>query len=360
MLKKKNLLRALSLVLCFAMLLAGCAEKGSEEPGYKELAGVYLSNLTVEGGMSVKMYLQIGEDGSFIFSRSPDFSSREKGAGMLEKNADGKDSFNYEIVRDEAVEKGTHVSTFEVTEEGGIQFTSLMWFGAATPRFIAEDGTETYPVFLPYDESMEEPAETTKAAVTTPASAPAAEPGESTAAPEETEAPETTQPAATEPRETEPAVTETKPSEPAETAPAETQAKPTQPKETEPEKTEPAETEPKETEPKETEAPQPAFREGVYRGTVDKHVDAMESDIHYDITLTLQGGSYTYEVAITLSGKLDYSDTEVYNGSYTVDGLNLTMTGTLKSAAVNADGSLSVTGIFSSFAGSNDTVILYG
>ena len=362
MFRKNPLFRTLCLVLCAVLLLSGCAAKQEDSQPYKDLAGVYLSDLSVEGGMSVRMFLQIAEDGSFVFSRENDFSSKEKGAGLLTKDAEGRDVFNYEIVRDDTVEKDSHMAAFEVTEEGGIRFTSLMWFGSATPRFSGEDGTETYPLFMPYEPDMDDkttaPSETVKPTQTAPAET--SMPGETTVPatteqtqPEETRAPET------EPAATEPAATEAEPTQPQATEPRPTEAKPTEPKQTEPQETQPAETQPPETEPAATEAPQPAFREGTYTGSLDKFVEAMQSDIHYDITLTLSGGAYTYQVDITLSGKMDHSETQTYSGDYTVDGLNLTMTGTLKSASVNADGSLTVTGIFSSFASARDTVTLY-
>ena len=84
----------------------------------------------------------------------------------------------------------------------------------------------------------------------------------------------------------------------------------------------------------------------------------MGSDIHYDITLTLANGSYNYQVAVSVSGNLSYTDTESYSGSYTLSGDTLTMSGTLKTGTAK-NGSLTVTGVLSSFAGSNDTVTLY-
>ena len=360
MFRKNPFFRTLCLVLCAVLLLSGCAAKQENSQPYKNLSGVYLSDLSVEGGMSVRMFLQIAEDGSFVFSRENDFSSKEKGAGLLTKDAEGRDVFNYEIVRDDAVEKDSHMAAFEVTGEGGIQFTSLMWFGSATPRFTGEDGAETYPLFMPYEPDMDEqttaPSETVKPTVpaetTVPSETTVSAATEQTR-PEETQAPET------EPAATEPASTETEPAQTQATEPQPTETKPTEPRQTEPEETQPAETQAPETEPPVTETPKPAFREGTYTGSLDKFVDAMQSDIHYDITLTLSGGAYTYQVDITLSGKMDHSETQTYSGSYTVDGLNLTMTGTLDTAVVNADGSLSVTGIFSSFASSRDTVTLY-
>ena len=98
--------------------------------------------------------------------------------------------------------------------------------------------------------------------------------------------------------------------------------------------------------------------EGTYTGSTDKYVDAMGSYIHYDVTLTLSGGSYQYAVSITVSGNQQYNSGENYDGSYTVNGDNISMTGKLESAKAY-DGAMIVTGHLSSFAGSSDSITVY-
>ena len=93
-------------------------------------------------------------------------------------------------------------------------------------------------------------------------------------------------------------------------------------------------------------------------GSTDKYVDAMGSYIHYDVTLTLSGGSYQYAVSITVSGNQQYNSGENYDGSYTVNGDNISMTGKLESAKAY-DGAMIVTGHLSSFAGSSDSITVY-
>ena len=371
--RKRRFTKVLSVLLCTVLLLAGCgtdtpAETTAAPHPYADLAGTYLCDLNVLDSMSVKMYLQIDKTGNFIFSRENDFSDKAKGAGHLEKNPEGKDTFVYEVVRDAPVKDGEKIAVFQRTEDGGIQFTSLMWFGAAHPRITAEDGTETYPLFMPYDANQEqaEPTETSSPETS-------AETTQETEQIQETEtkptiAPTEARPAPTEakptPTEAKPTPTEAKPA-PTEAKPTPTEAKPT-PTETQPQPTEtkpaPTETTPPETEkptiPAETTEPL-GFREGTYEGSVDKFVEAMDSNIHYDITLTLQGGNYTYQVDITLSGGLDHNEKQSYSGSYSVNGNSLTMTGTLKKA--EADGNaLTVTGVLSSFASTDAAITLYG
>ena len=98
--------------------------------------------------------------------------------------------------------------------------------------------------------------------------------------------------------------------------------------------------------------------EGIYTGSTDKYVDAMGSYIHYEVTLTLSGGSYQYAVSIMVSGGQQYSSSENYDGSYTVNGDNISMTGKLESAKAY-DGAMTITGHLSSFAGSSDSITVY-
>ncbi len=354
--KKAGWRRLAAGFLCWAVVLAGCGGGGGEtqpesaSPAneYQSLAGVYSSDLSA-AGMNVVLYLQIEEDARFVLSRSTDFSDTSKGAGYLRKDAEGNDTFVYQIVRDAEVEEGTHVSRFEVTPEGGIQFLSLMWFGSTTPRLTAADGTETYPLFLPYDGTGE-----TEAATAASSQEASTEAAESSSAAEESTARETEASRETDSGDSGSGGGSRQPSQ------TQVQTQPqTQPQtqaQTQPQTQ--AQTQPQTQAPTEAPTEAPAFQEGTYTGSYDKFVDAMQSDIHYDIRLRLSGGSYSYEVSISVSGNLTYSDTESYSGSYTVNGDSLSMTGVLSSGSAR-DGALTVTGMLSSFAGSNESVTLY-
>lgn len=61
----------------------------------------------------------------------------------------------YYVVDNENVVLGDNVATFEVEDNGNLQITSPFWFGAATPQFVADDGTVTYPEFVVSQESIE-------------------------------------------------------------------------------------------------------------------------------------------------------------------------------------------------------------
>ena len=316
--KRRAWMPLVALLMCLMFVVSGCSGKKEEkkkeekkESEYADLAGVYRSDLSVEGGMSVELYLQISKEGKFIFSRSTDFSKKEKGAGYLAKNKEKKDTFVYEVLGEEKFEKEEKVAEFEVTKEGGIEFKSIMWFGATTPRFVADDGTETYPIFLPYEEEKE---------------------GAEEEATEEEAAEESAEETTTETTE-------------------ETTVEVVEEIVTEEVYYDESYTEP--------QVNTSNFREGTYYGSFGKYVDAMQSDIHYDISLSCYGGSYTYNVSITVSGNLSYTGSESYNGSYTVDGNYLNMTGTLSSASAGAGGDLTITGVLSSFAGGSESVTLY-
>lgn len=342
--KKRRIWMPLAaLVMSLALVLSGCSSAGkdtesevsseslAEENEYKDLAGIYHSDLS-EAGMDLELYLQIGENGEFVFSRDTNFSDNSKGAGRLAKDEEGNNTFVYNVVNGAEVAEGENVSRFEVTEEGGIQFLSLMWFGSTTPRITAEDGSETYPLFVPYDENAQK--ENTSSAVSSQESSSSSAASSSSKAPStnsskssSTGGSGTSKPSSTGSSSQGSSASSSKPS------------------------AEPA-----------------GFQEGTYTGSYKKHIDAMDSDIRYDITMKLSGGTYNYQVNITVTGKMaeaaggssPYKETQSHSGKYTVSGTSLTLTGgDLSSGTVNKDGSLSITGTLSGFASGKDTVTLY-
>ncbi|MEE1086987.1 MAG: hypothetical protein U0L05_07485 [Schaedlerella sp.] len=164
---KKYSCKTLSLLLVFAMfcssLLAGCkknheeisAENLEDTAVYEfdgilvtDLENVYECNLEMGQGMSMKLYLRIDADGNFVFLRNTDFSSTEKGAGKVYERKNGEHCLVYYIVNGEEVELGEYISTFEITEDGKIAFTSSFWFGATEPKLTSEDGAEDYLEFI--------------------------------------------------------------------------------------------------------------------------------------------------------------------------------------------------------------------
>ena len=110
----------------------------------KKLVNTFESKLTMGEGMSLTMYLSVSGDGKFVFSRSTDFSSTEKGAGSVEKDGNGY-YLAYTVVNGETVNPDEYKAYFDFTDEK-IAFTSTMWFGSTTPR-IADGEGYTYPVF---------------------------------------------------------------------------------------------------------------------------------------------------------------------------------------------------------------------
>ena len=155
----------LTALMCMSLLLTGCAGgngKGpdpdppsgnTEKVDYSTISGVYCAKLQMSETMSVDLYLKILSDGSFVFARDIVFESNEKGAGQLGKTADGQGAFLYSVVNGEQVDAGAYEATYQV-EDGGIQFTSPIWFGSTEPKITAADGSVSYPRFVRYDLSL--------------------------------------------------------------------------------------------------------------------------------------------------------------------------------------------------------------
>lgn len=113
----------------------------------KNLNNIYESEIEMGESMTMKLYLKIDKKGNFIFSRSTDFSSNEKGAGNVYKTEDGIYYMEYSIVNGETVKKNAYQSTFELGKAGEIIFTSPMWFGTTSPSW-EKDGKTVYPTFV--------------------------------------------------------------------------------------------------------------------------------------------------------------------------------------------------------------------
>ena len=88
---------------------------------------------------------------------------------------------------------------------------------------------------------------------------------------------------------------------------------------------------------------------------MEKFVDAMNSTVHYDVTITFQGGQYTGTVQVRLTGGMEHNETQSYSGTYTLSGNTLTMTGDFSKGSVSGN-SIELTGKLSSFASESDSV----
>ena len=307
------------LFLCLSLFLTACQKNGEKSTGsdttkseptetveksneYAELAGVYTTKIYMTETQSVELYLRISEDGTFIFARDTAFTSDEKGAGTIGKTEESENAFFYTVVNGKSVEKGERVSKYEVDKDGSIQFVSPMWFGSTEPKVTGDGDTVTYPRFEKYAPAKTETEESNHTETTD------ASPSTETTSPVSTDPPETTRP---------------------------------------PESTRQPETE-----------PVISLKEGTYTGTLSKFVDAMNSNVKYDVTITFRGGNYDFTVKVTLTGGMDYATEEHYNGTYTVNGDKLSMSGKLSSGTVKGT-SVTLTGYFSSFAGSQDTLTVF-
>ncbi len=307
------------------------------ESAFADIADTYYYNLSIDGGMNVDMYLQISDDGSFVFSRSTDFSDKEKGAGYVEKDEDDNYSLVYEIVRDEEVEVGEYVSQFEITAENEIQFLSDIWFGSTTPKLTDDDGNPIYLKFGAYDESETSDVSSESQSIES-----------STASESQTSSSSSQQQTGN---------TNTNNNTNNNTTNNNTNTN------TNNNTTQQSSSSQSQQPSSSSQAQQPATAsvDGTYTGTHVKYVDAMDANITYNMTLTMAGGTYIYNTSFTLESSNEamngYSDNVSYSGTYIANGNNITMTGEMKSAVLSGN-SLSLTGFFSSFAGSQDTATL--
>lgn len=170
--RKRILAVVLMMVLCFSTVVSmtGCKKntettkveietetktdnEDSSKETYKfdgelvtEIDNVYECKLAMGEDLAMMIYLRINSDGDFTFSRNTDFSSTEKGAGRVYRKADGSYALLYHVINGEVVTLGDYIAQFQFVNEE-IQFTSVFWFGATTPKYEGEDGTITYPTF---------------------------------------------------------------------------------------------------------------------------------------------------------------------------------------------------------------------
>ena len=370
--QKTTKLLALILLIVVAIITTACGNGGSAKD-YSDLVGTYYSKIEMNEDLSVYLYLQVKDDGTFTLARDTKFDSEEKGAGSLGADSEGNDAFIYTVVNGEEVEGKS--ATFEKGEDGSIQFTSPMWFGSTEPKFTGADGSISYPKFMIYDDEAEKiikAEEEAKAKAKEEEEKKKAEEEKKKKEEEEKKKKEEEEKKKAEEEEKKKAEEEKKKKEEEEKKRAEEEVNQETNQETEEtyyEEENPetivvpgnggtsSNQEPVQEEPI-YEEPQSSFSEGTYYGSMSKYVDAMGSTINYDVAITFSGGSYTYNVGITVSGGMDYSGSESKSGTYSVDGDSIYMTGeiTYGQAYGNA---IDLSGWLSSFASGQDTVTVY-
>lgn len=121
-----------ALILC--LLLSGCDAQNSQTGGglAEAVAGDYYIDLT-DLGMKLTIYLRVGEEGTFLFSSTPDFSVN-KSDGTLQKVED-EYLMVYTSVNGEAksISDGLN-SKFVVRDDGSLDFTvcERIYYGTAS------------------------------------------------------------------------------------------------------------------------------------------------------------------------------------------------------------------------------------
>ncbi len=158
--------KSAALLLGSAILVLGLTACGKEESeakgaqGTEELAGNYYINLT-DLGMKLTFYLDLEQDGTFLFSNTLDFEVN-KSSGTWQKSGDDYmmvyDSVNGE---EKSVSDGL-TTTFKALEDGSLDFTGenvCIHYGSATASTVGADDPDAkliaYPVTDGYEEQEE-------------------------------------------------------------------------------------------------------------------------------------------------------------------------------------------------------------
>ena len=162
----KKGLKSAALLLGGAMLVLGLTACGKEDTeskgaeGTEELAGNYYIDLT-DLGMKLTFYLDLEQDGTFMFSNTLDFETN-KSSGTWQKSGEDYmmvyDSVNGE---EKSVSDGL-TTTFTALEDGSLDFTGesgCIHYGSATASTVGADDPDAkliaYPVTDDYEEQEE-------------------------------------------------------------------------------------------------------------------------------------------------------------------------------------------------------------
>lgn len=154
---KKFWLTALTILLAVAMTfgLVACGGKdGNDDQGSGsgdiDVAGIYSIDLSALG-MPLIVYLQIEEDGAFMFSGSTDFAT-DKNSGTVNKSSTGY-LMVYTTVNGAAANGET--SKFTKESDGSLKFDGTVYYSSTTPTSPMENedtGKTEYIYAVPYTE----------------------------------------------------------------------------------------------------------------------------------------------------------------------------------------------------------------
>lgn len=162
-------IKSIAVVLGGVLLVAGLTACGKENiqsasaGEAEELAGNYYIDLT-DLGMKLTFYLDLEEDGSFLFSNALDFETN-KSSGTWQKSGDDYmmvyDSVNGE---EKSVSDGL-TTTFVVQEDGSLDFTGekgCIYYGSAKASTIGADDPDAKLIAYPVTEDYEATEEKTE------------------------------------------------------------------------------------------------------------------------------------------------------------------------------------------------------
>lgn len=148
---KKFVLLLLSLVMTAALALGftacGGGGDGPDTPSV-DVAGEYAIDLS-EAGMPLTVYLQIKEDGAFMFAPDMEFAA-SKSDGTVSKLSDGRYMMLFANVNGEAAASGTNCH-FTKEADGSLKFDGTIPYGSAnfSSPMTNDDGEEVFIVAVP-------------------------------------------------------------------------------------------------------------------------------------------------------------------------------------------------------------------
>ena len=164
----KKGLKSAALLLGGAMLVLGLTACGKEDTeskeaeGTEELTGSYYIDLT-DLGMKLTFYLDLEQDGTFMFSNTLDFETN-KSSGTWQKSGEDYmmvyDSVNGE---EKSVSDGL-TTTFAALEDGSLDFTGesgCIHYGSATASTVGADDPDAKLIAYPITDGYEEQEEGT-------------------------------------------------------------------------------------------------------------------------------------------------------------------------------------------------------
>lgn len=153
---KKFWLTALTLLLAVAMTfgMVACGGKDDDDKGNEtqkiDVAGIYSIDLSALG-MPLIVYLQIEDDGAFMFSNATDFTT-DKNSGTVSKSSTGY-LMVYTTVNGASANGET--SKFTKESDGSLKFDGTVYYGSTKPTSPMENedtGKTEYLYAVPYTE----------------------------------------------------------------------------------------------------------------------------------------------------------------------------------------------------------------